>query len=92
MPKWKKWVRAALGIGGTALGATIALSPTFRGIQVMVGGNPVGGADAIVADLTGMSILQNDFTPDFGKILGVGVAVGVGVGIMSIFKFFARRI
>ncbi len=91
-PAWKKWVRMGLGIAGTAIGGVVAFSPTFNGIQTMVQGNPVGGANLVVHDLTGMNPIDGNYTPDITRLIGTGIVVGVGVGIMSLFRYFARRV
>ncbi len=91
-PAWKKWARAGLGIAGTAIGGIIAFSPTFNGLTIMAQGNPLGGANQLVVDMTGMNPIAGALTPDIGRIVGTGVAVGVGIALMSLFRAFARRI
>ncbi len=91
-PAWKKWVKAGLGIAGTAIGGIIAFSPTFNGLTIMAAGDAVGGANQLVVDMTGMNPIDGGFTPDIGKIVGVGITVGVGIGLMSLFRYFARRV
>lgn len=91
-PAWKKWVRSIIGIAGAGIGGTIALSPTFRGLQTIASGFPEVGVNEIVNDFTGMDPKGGNFTPDIGRLLGVGVTVGVGIGIISLFRYVARRI
>ncbi len=91
-PAWKKWAKAGLGIAGTAIGATVAFSPTFRGITEMFT-DPQAGARSLVFDLSGLDITgEVTQAPDISRLIGTGITVGVGIGIMSLFRYFARRI
>ncbi len=92
MPKWKKYVRAGMGIAGTILGVAIATAPTHRGIEQLVKGEFVTGIDSIVFDTTGMIPSAGAYAPDVTKLIGVGITVGVGIGIMKLFKFLGRRV
>ncbi len=92
MPKWKKWARAGVGIVGTVIGGLIVFSPTYRGLEVLAAGNVQGGIDAILTDTTGMSPGTGDFTPRVDRLVGTAITVGVGIGLMSLFRYFARRI
>ena len=92
MPKWKKWVKAGLGIGGAVVGSSIALSPTFRGIQQMAEGDPMGGANTVVFDITGMDPSSSNYNFKLDRIIGTGIVAAVGIGIMSLFRYVARRV
>ncbi len=92
MPKWKKWAKQILGAAGAALGGTVALSPTFRGIQQMMTGDVQGGANTVIFDTTGMDPSGQSFTPKVEKIVGVGVVAAVVIGLMMLFRAVARRI
>ncbi len=91
MPKWKKWVKAGLGIAGTVIGSLVATSPLHRGITKMVTTGDVNqGVVDILFDVGVPG--PGNFNLEVNKVIGVGVTVAVGVGLMSLFKYIARRV
>ncbi len=91
MPAWRKYARMIIGIVGKGIGTTVAISPTFRGLRTMAGGNPEQGIVDIVYDTTGMNPPAGQFTPDVSKLIGTGLTVAVGIGIMKLFSYVARK-
>jgi len=92
MPTWRKVARAAVGLVGKGVGALVAISPTFRGLEFLVKGDVKGAAEAITYDTTGLSTVNPSFQLDAGKLVRTGVLVGVGIGLMALFSRVARRI
>ncbi len=94
MPKWKKWAKAIISTAGTGIGATIALSPTFRGLTNLFTGTrtPQEAVVDITFDVAGINAPAGVFVPDVGKLVGTAVTAAVGIGIMQLFKYFAKRI
>ncbi len=88
MPKWRKYARAGVALGGKAIGAIVALSPTYRGVQHMFS-DPAAGAADVLFDVTGISPGTG---PDINKLAQTGFTIGGGFLIMWIAGQIARRI
>ncbi len=92
-PAWKKWARAIIGGVGTAVGGLIVFSPTYRGLQHMATTQDItGGVGIITEDLVGINTTTGDYVPDISKVVGTVAVVAVGIGVLSLFRYFARRV
>jgi len=60
-----------VNLGFKALGAVVALSPSFTGIKAAAGGDVEGGMQQIVVDFTG-------FLPRTGQFIPAKAASGIG--------------
>ena len=91
MSSWRKWARLGVGLSGKLIGAGIALSPTFRGLQQVFKGDVTGGFDSIAFDTTG-AIPSKGQPPGLEIVARTAVTVVAGVLVMKLFGFVARRI
>lgn len=74
----RRFLRPIVNLTFKAVGATVALSPTFRGIRQMATGDFEGGAAAVLYDTTGISPGTG---PDIGTVVKTGVTVAGGLFI-----------
>lgn len=81
-----KWVN----LGFKVLGATVALSPSFRGIQTMASGDFRGGTDQIVYDYVGLVPSSGQFNAT-KTVQGVGTVVA-GIVLAKLGSMLARRL
>ena len=85
----RKWLRLGVNLVFKGIGATVALSPTFRGLRNMASGNVEGGAADILYDVSGIS---EGTGPDPSRIAKTAVTVIVGPGIAWLGGQVARRL
>ncbi len=89
-------MRAGVSIFGKAIGAGIAISPTYRGLNTLItGSGPTRLQDAfgqISFDMVGIDPQNPQTQLDIGRVIATGVTVAVGIGIMKLFSYIARQV
>lgn len=90
-PAWKKWAKAIVGGFGTVVGGVVVFSPAISGIKKMAAGDLEGGVNEIAFNFSGFDP-GNPRAIVVQKPITAALTVAVGVGIMSLFRYFARRI
>ena len=85
----RKWLRLGVSLVFKGIGATVALSPTFRGLRTMASGNVEQGAADVLYDTTGIS---SGTPPDAGALAKTTVTVVAGLGIAWLGGQVARRL
>lgn len=92
MPMWRRVVRAAIGLVGSAVGVIVGTSPTHAGLQLIARGDFAGGAATVAFETSGVDPRNPATQVDIGKVIRTGVVAGVGIGIILLFRALARRV
>src|SRR2546425_12306316 len=87
--KARGFVRTGVNLTFKVVGAIVALSPTYRGLKNVAGGNIEAGAADILYDTTGIS---SGTGPDIGQVAKTVVTVGGGLFIAWLGGQVARHL